>query len=484
VRTLDWVILLAYGALLILIGWRASRGQRTGEGHLRADRALPAWAAIFSVLATEVSAATYIGVPESAYVGDWTYLQFAIGALIGKWALSVWFIRLYWRLNLHTVYGFLGQRIGPGAQRASALAFLVGRLIASGVRLFIVALAFSVVTGFSLHGAIVLMTVLSTVYTLLGGLKAVVWTDVAQGTIFALGATVALAVGLAKLGLPIGQVLSEAWEAGKLQVLALDPGPAGWLASVRPLPVAVLGGFFLTLATHGTDQENVQHMLNTRSERSSGRTVVGSGFLTFPIVALFLAVGTMLWAFHQHVRVAAYPSDDTKRIFPNFIMHVLPPGVRGLVFAGLFAAAISSLGATLNSTTAAWTSDLRPGRGGGLLRVRLITVVFGALLGLVGFLFAWYTGDKAEQLIQIALSAMTILYGGILGGFLVALLSHRRGSDRSVMLGMAAGVAAGAVLFFQEELFGLERKLLGWPWFIPISAALAVLVAITRRRRR
>jgi SSS family transporter len=484
VRALDWAVLLAYGGLLVLLGWRASRGARSAESHLRADRSLPAWAVIFSVLATEISAATYIGVPESAYRGDWTYLQFAIGALLGKWVLSTWFIRLYWRLDLPTVYGFLGRRIGPGTQRASALAFLVGRLIASGVRLFIAALAFSVVTGFSLEGAIVVMSALSTLYTLLGGLRAVVWTDVAQGSIFAIGAAVALGVGLAKLGLPVGQVLGEAWDAGKLQVLAFGPGEPGWLASVRPLPVAVLGGFFLTLASHGTDQENVQYLLNTRSERASARTIVGSGLITFPIVALFLSVGTMLWAFHRHVPVEAYAPDDTRRIFPNFIMHVLPAGVRGLVFAGLFAAAISSLGATVSATTAAWLADLRPGRAAGLLRVRLISLVFGALLGLVGLFFAWYSRGSGDQLVQIALGAMTILYGGILGGFLVALLFERRGDDLSVSLGMAAGVLAGAALFFQVELFGLGQRVLEWPWFIPISAALAVGVGITRRRPR
>ncbi|MBK7643616.1 MAG: hypothetical protein IPJ19_11325 [Planctomycetes bacterium] len=482
-QAFDWLVLAAYSSLLLFLGWRASRGDRTAESHLRANRSLPAWAVVFSILATEVSAATYIGVPEAAYNGNWTYLEFAVGNLLGKWFLSRRVIPRYWRLQLPTVYGFLGQRIGPRTQRAAASAFLCGRLIASGVRLFIAAYAFAVVTGFELRSAILVMALLSTAYTFVGGLKAVVWTDVAQGSIFFIGAATALAVGLAQIGLPLGELVREASQAGKFDLVAFDKP---LLRDAYNPIAAVLGGFFLVLATHGTDQENVQHMLSTRSAGGSSRSILASGFLTFPIVALFLAVGTMLWVYHRHVAVAyslATPA-DVHRIFPNFIMHQLPTGVRGLVFAGLFAAAVSSLGATLNATTSAWTSDIFPPRAGTSARlstVRGLICAFGVALALVALFFAWFTAGTESDLVQIALSAMTILYGGILGTFLVALFLERRGSDLSLLLGMLAGVGVGALLYFgQQPLLG--RTALAWPWYLPLSAGTTVLVALTGRR--
>jgi SSS family transporter len=477
----DWAVLLAYVALVLGIGWYVSRGTHSAEGHLRANRDLPAWAVVFSILAAEVSAATYVGVPESSFKGDWTYLQFAIGALIGKWVVSTWFVRLYWRLNLPTVYGLLLQRIGARSQRSSAWAFLCGRLVASGVRLYIAALAFSVVTGLAVWQCILLMAGISTLYTLIGGLKAVVWTDVAQGTVFFVGALTALAVGLQQIGLPVGQIAAEALEAGKLRLFALAGNP---LASTTSLWSALLGGFLLSLAVQGTDQESVQHMLNTRSERSAGRTVFTSGLVTFPIVAAFLSVGTMLWAFQRHVGAHGYAlgtPEEVKRVFPYFILHELPVGVRGLVFAGLFAAAISSLGATLNAAAAAWTHDIAPrARGHSLAGVRMLTGVFGLLLAGIGLFFDWFSKGSTTDLVQIALGAMTILYGGILGAFLVALFAARRGSDASVPLGMLAGVVCGGVLFFQKQILG--HTVLEWPWSMCISTLVATGVGLAGRR--
>jgi len=474
----DWAVLLSYVALVLGIGWYVSRGTKSAEGHLRANRDLPAWAVVFSILAAEISAATYVGVPETGFKGDWTYLQFAIGALLGKWVVSTWFVRLYWRLNLPTVYGLLAQRIGARSQRASAWAFLCGRLVASGVRLYIAAIAFAVVTGLSVATCILLMAGISTLYTLIGGLKAVVWTDVAQGTVFFVGALTALVVGLYQIGLPLGQIVSEALEAGKLHLIELQANP---LQSTTSLWSALLGGFLLSLAVQGTDQEAVQHMLNTRSERSAGRTVLTSGFVTFPIVAAFLSVGTMLWAFQRHVGSEAYAlstPEEIKRVFPNFILHELPVGLRGLVFAGLFAAAISSLGATLNAAAAAWTHDIAPrARGFSLKGVRALTGVFGLLLAGIGLFFDWYARGSTTDLVQIALGAMTILYGGILGAFLVALFAERRGSDTSVPLGMLAGVLCGAGFYFYGQ------DLLAWPWSLCLSTLLAFGVGASAPRR-
>jgi len=484
-ETIDWIVMLAYAALVVGIGVAASRGQHSAEGHLRADRSLPAWAVVFSILATEVSAATYIGVPEAAYKGNWSYLQFALGALLGKLVLATTFVPRYWKLQLPTVYGFLGQRIGPLAQKSCAWAFLGGRLIASGVRLFIAALAFDAATGFGLGNAIVGMALLSTVYTLLGGLKAVVWTDVAQGTIFALGALVALLVGLHALSIEPGAVVERALAAGKLTVFKWEANP---FSDAYQTLTAILGGFVLALASHGTDQENVQHMLNVRNQRGSALSILTSGLFTFPIVALFLRRSGMRSLSEDGWRLVAEgitTPEEVKRIFPNFIVHEMPAGLRGLVFAGLFAAAVSSLGATLNATTSAWTSDIRPLADTGLARVRRLIFVFGLLLCAVGLFFGWYSEGSTIDLVQLALSAMTILYPGILGAFLVALFLDTRGNDTSVPLGMLTGVLFGTAFFFQKQLLApLGLPELAWPWTMTIATLAAVLVAGSAARPR
>jgi SSS family transporter len=484
----DWAVIAAYVALLLGLGWWSSRGADTAASHLRADRSLPAWAVVFSVLATEISAATYVGIPEAGYKGDWWYLELACGYAAAKIVLATVFIRLYWRLNLASAYGFLRARIGPRSQRAAAWSFLGGRLIASGVRLYIAGLAFGAATGFETWLAIALMAGLSTVYTWIGGLRAVVSTDVAQGTIFVAGALAALVFGLAAIDAPLGALAREAWDAGRLRVFHADGADGvAWWQSLQPFPMAALGGFVLMLATHGTDQENVQHMLNTRSETASARSLVVSGFAAFPVWALFLAVGTMLWLYHRHVAVTAYDPGDTARIFPNFIVHALPSGVRGLVFAGLFAAAVSSLGATLNATATIWLGDIR---GRGRLdatrgEARRLNLVFGALLTAVGLFFWKWSAGRNDGLVALALEAMTILYGGLLGGFLCALLFRRRGSDSSVMLGMAAGAAVGALAFFQRELLDIapgDPKLVEWPITMPLSVLVALAVGALGRR--
>jgi SSS family solute:Na+ symporter len=478
----DWLVMLAYAAVVVGVGLLASRGTRSGEGHLRAGRDLPGWAVVFSVLATEVSAATYIGVPETAFKGNWTYLQFAVGALLAKIVLAYVVLPLYWRLDLVSIYGFLGQRLGPATHRVCAGSFLAGRLVASGVRLFIAALAFHKVTGTSLEGGILLMAAISTIYTLFGGLKAVVWTDVLQGTIFVVGAGCALVIGVERSGLGLDGLLEAAAGAGKLRTFQLADPTEPWWRTVTALGPAVVGGLFLGLATHGTDQENVQHLLNTRTARASRWSIVASGLATFPVVLLFLAVGTVLWAFHREHPPVAYgvTGEEARRIFPNFILHVIPSGLRGLVFAGLFAAAISSLGATLNAVTAAALTDLRPrgARPVSLAQVRGLNLVFGTLLAGVGVAFAAYARDSGQDLVQFALSAMTMLYGGILGIFATALVLGRRPRDAHGVLALAIGVATGILLFFHPRLLGLEGPLLAWVWYIPISAGLTLLAGM------
>jgi SSS family transporter len=453
-------------------------------------RELPSWAVLLSMVATELSAATFIGVPHAAYGGDWAYLQFAFGALAGKLVLAGTAIPLYHQLRVVTVYEFLERRFGPGSRLAAALCFIAGRVLASGVRLFIAALAFAVVTGLDVEAAIVVCGVIAGLYTLAGGIRAVVWTDVLQGAVF-LAAGIACVVALALRadgGLPA--VVTWADAADRMQVLHWAPVIA--LGDTRPFLVGLVGGFFLTLATHGTDYDMVQRLLTTRDGRASSRALVGSALLNFPLTALFLFIGTGL-AF-AHSTPPPYDIADTSRVLPIFALHELPSGARGLLFAGLFAAAMSSFDSAVCAIATTFSVDVLPRAASQatlVRRLRIASVAFCGLLIVAALAMSTYHRALADagagvragpefSLVDLALSAMTILYGGLLGVFALGIADQRRGDDASAVAGLAVGGLVGGALFLHPLIVG--RALIAWPWWIPIAATAALLVAAIPRR--
>ena len=485
----DYAVLALYGLLVLWVGARAARGHQSASDLALGGRDLPTWAVLFSMVATELSAATFIGVPHAAFTGDWAFLQFAFGALAGKLVLAATAIPLYHRAGVVTVYELLGQRFGPRARRASALCFLAGRVLASGVRLFIAALAFSVATGLDVEVAILVCGALAGLYTGVGGIRAVVWTDVLQGAIFvcaALACVVVLALR-ADGGLPAILAWAESGERMRL----LHAAPPIALGDTRPFFVGLFGGFFLTLATHGTDHDMVQRLLSTRDGRAGARALVWSALLNFPLTALFLFIGTGLAFFYA--TPPAYDIVDSSRILPIFALHELPTGLRGLLFAGLFAAAMSSFDSAVCALGTTFANDVLPpaaDEAARVRRLRLASVGFGGLLilaaiGMAAYQRALASADTAAgaafSLVDLALSAMTILYGGLLGVFALAIGARRRGSDGSAVAGLAVGSLAGTALFLHPLFIG--RTLIAWPWWIPLGAGLALLVASASRGR-
>ena len=507
--------MFAYAGLVLWIGWRASHGPKGARAFMLGERSIPAWAALCSLIATELSAATFLGVPHAAYTGDWSYLQFLLGSIVGRLIIATWLLGLYFKLDLVTVYGLLGVRFGPRSQRLAAWLFLIGRVLASGVRLFIAALAFASLTGFSIELSIVLAGLVAGLYTRAGGIRAVIWTDVLQGAVFLLAALAVLGTILGFLG-PAGVGATIEAAGDKLTIIrwpsSLPEGTssellwsrlaAGWrhfvdayLGQAGVLPSSLVGGVFLTLAAQGTDQDLVQRLLTTRDARGGSRALIASGFLNVPIVALFLAVGTGLWALHEPALALVEPSRfpppaDPKQVLPSFALAHLPAGLRGLVFAGLFAAAMSSLDSAVNALATSWTVDIRGTRSSGgaaepsPTTLRRATVVFTILLVLAALLFVYYerlaSAGGGLNLVELALAAMSVVYGGLLGSFLVALVTPARGRDGSVCAGMLIGAAVGVALFLQP--LWLTRVVITWPWWIAIAATVSFSIGALPRQ--
>ena len=489
---LDHVTIVLYGAAVLWIGLRAGRGRATSDELLLAGRDLPGWAALGSLVATELSAATFLGVPHAAYLGDWSYLELAFGALAGKMLLAAFVIPRYHALGIETVYGFVETRFGPRSRRDAALCFVVGRIVASGARLFIAALAVSVVLGVDPALAIAGLGVVAGVYTAFGGLRAVVATDLLQGAVL-LAAAIGSLVVLGTL-FPDGWsgILAWASDAGRTRVFHGDPLFA-W-GSARPFGVAFVGGCVLTLATHATDHDMVQRLLATRDGGTGARALAGSALVNFPVTLLFLLLGTGLARFYAEG--ADYDIQDAARIVPLFALHELPAGLRGLVFAGLFAAAMSSLDSAICAIAAAWVVDVAPreGRGPALARrIRRVSALACGALVLSAVAIAAYhralesgaASGPRLSLVELALSSMTVLYGGLLGVFGLGLLTSgapgpRR--DLAARVGLGVGAVVGLGLFLHPLVLG--HVVISWAWWIPISSSISVaaIAAVAGRR--
>ncbi len=483
----------AYALLVLWIGAKASRRTDGVEGDsewMLAGRSLSTGAVLASMVATELSAATFIGVPHAAYSGDWTYLQFAFGALLGKWIVSRTFIPHYHELGVETVYGFAGLRFGPRVQRASAGLFVCGRLLASGVRLYIAALALAVLTGVGLPATIVACALLAGTYTRLGGLRAVVWTDAAQAAVFltaACGVLIAIGSG-GEGGLPAAWEWAATGDRTRVFSLPGFDGLADFLSDGRSLWAALIGGCFLTLATHATDHDMVQRLLAAPDGRRGGRALLASAVLNLPLTLLFLSIGTGLAWFYANAEVAATPLGDGRSVLAFFARHELAVGARGLVFAGVFAAAMSSLDSAICAIVASMLRDLAPAKEHSRRRTRTASVwvtsgLVATALGMAAY--AEHGLGGAINLVELALSAMTIVYGGLLGVFALGISTRTRGGEASALAGLASGAFVGALLFLQVPLFRAlgwaETTVVAWPWWIPIAATIAFVVAAATR---
>lgn len=470
---LDVVVLVVYLAGVTAAGTWLGRGQEGGRDYFLGGRDLPWPAVMLSVVATETSTLTFLSVPGVAYFGTMGFLQLTFGYVAGRIAIAVLLLPRYYRGKLSTAYQLLEERFGRGTRRFTSGAFMITRLLADSVRLFATAIPLALITGWPYWASILVIGALTVLYTYVGGIRAVVWVDVVQMGLYLVGAVATAAVLESLLPGGWSGALESASGAGKLAVVdpALDPG--------RPytLWAGLLGGAFLTMASHGADQLVVQRLLTTRSLRSAQRALVGSGLLVMVQFAVFLSLGIGLWALYGGHEFAR-PDE----VFARFIVDRMPPGLAGLLVAGVFAAAMSSLSSSLNSLSSAVTYDFVAPAAGvdrddpGLLTVgRGATLAWAALLVGGAVLFIPLSRDAAA--VEVALGAASLTYGGLLGGFALALFVPSAG-PRDAVLGMSAGVLSVV------GVWTFARSAVAWPWFAVLGTAVTLAVGWTLARLR
>jgi len=469
---LDYVVVGGYLIAITAFGSYFARFQKTTGDYFLTDRSVPWWAICFTIVATETSTLTFIGVPAAAYTGNMVFLQLAIGYVLGRLIVSAIFIPAYFRGALVTSYQLLQRRFGTSINTATAGLFLITRSLADGIRLYATALVIAIVTGVPVPWTIVALGGAMIVYTVRGGVAAVIWTDVVQMFVYLAGAAVVLIALLSQIPGGWSEVLRAGEAAGKFRVLDLSWDPH----RIYTLWAGVVGGMALTLATHGTDQFLVQRLLSARSSRDASRGLSLSGVFVFVQFTLFLLIGIMLFVYHQHVPLTS-PLGRNDEILPRFILEHLPHGFVGFIIAAIVAAALSP---SVNAMAATSVNDfylkfVNPAADEPtLMRLsRRLTIVWGLVQLCVALGAQWMN----QSVLDAGLSVLSLTTGPVLAAFLLALLT-RRVTATAMLIGMVGGAALMGVIWWTNAL--------AWTWYALVGAAATILLtgAVAAIQRR
>ena len=468
----DLSLVAIYLLGITLFGLRFRSKDRSLKSYFLADRTIPWWAIGLSIVAAETSTLTIISVPGLAYTGDWGFLEIVLGYLLGRIVVCIIFLPRYFRGELLTAYEVIGQRFGPRLHKLTAFLFLFLRAAAEGVRVFAVSIVVGIAIGTRDVISIAIICALTLIYTLEGGLAAVIWTDVVQMILYVAGTIVSVIM--------LGHRVPGGWHAihamaaaaGKLTIFHF----ALSLSETYTFWAGIAGGCFLTMASHGADQLMVQRLLAAKDLRESRIALLSSGGVILVQFALFLAIGTGLYYFYGHgTNGIATSSPD--RIFPAFIVTEMPRGVAGLMVAAILAAAMSNLSAAVNSLSSssmvdfylAWKPDADEGRRARLSRA--MTLFWAMLLFVLALM-----SRGGGHVVEVGLSIASVAYGALLGVFLLGTLT-RSATESGAMIGMIGGLLANILLWRQPHalhfMLGNVHILfpkIAWTWFVLIGS--------------
>jgi solute:Na+ symporter, SSS family len=477
---LDLLVLLLYLGGTTALGMWIGRTQRSTSDYFVADRAIPWWAVLFSIVASETSALTFISIPGLAYTGNLGFLEVVAGYIVGRIVVAYTLLPRYFAGNLVTAYALLETRFGLGTRRFTSIVFMITRAMADAVRVFATAIPVALIIGpvmpkeYTMPAAIVVLGVLTVIYTYRGGMKAVVWTELLQASIYLMGGISAIVL--------IGQavdggwttILAQAGAAGKLQ------GIDWYTGFDRPhtMFAGIVGGAFLAMASHGTDQIIVQRLLSSRSLKQAQLAIIGSGFVVFAQMVLFLMVGLGLWAVYGGQSFAT-----ADQIFPTFIIERMPHGLIGLIVAAIIAATMSTHSGAINALAASSTYDIYlpfTGRSAEDPRTLRVSKLFALAWGIALTAGALMFKEQGTPVVVIALSIASFTQGGLLGGFFLGLF-WSRAIQRDAILGMSVGISCMAFIVFAKQIVVAYPSteptlhgvaLIAWPWYVLIGLSI------------
>jgi len=471
-NALDVAVIVGYLGCVTAFGMRFQKKESTLRGYFLAERSIPWWAISLSIVAAETSTLTIISVPGMAYEKDFRFLQLVIGYLIGRVIISVLLIPHYFRGDLVTAYQLIERRFGQRLRSLTAGLFLITRAAAEGVRVFAVA----IVVGIALNGvlggysdfgrdvaAIAIVSALTLIYTFKGGMAAVIWTDVVQLAVYVTGSLAGLFTILHLVPGGWHAVYTVAEAAGKFRVFDFS-----WnFYATYTFWSGVIGGAFLTTASHGTDQLIVQRLLSSRSERQAKVALLASGVIVLIQFSLFLLIGATLFVFYKMFPpTVAFTRADT--IFPTFIVNRMPHGISGLLISAILAAAMANLSAALNSlsstTIVDFYSRINPlaSEARRVLLSRMATVAWGVVLFALAIL-----ARSGGRVLELGLSIASVAYGSLLGVFMLGVLTQKA-TERGAMAGMLCG--------FMLNLYLWQFTRIPFPWYVPLGSVVTFAI--------
>lgn len=518
---IDTAVLLLYFIVIISIGLYVGRKEENLKDFALGGRAIPWWAILASLIAAETSAGTFFGTPGEGFTfRNYTYLQLALGTILARILVSYIFIKPYYDHKVYSIYEYLTARFGVPTKNAASAIFMFTRVLASGARLYVAAialvLAYEMIRGvrpgqtetlFIYIGATIAIVILTAIYTTLGGIKAVVWTDFIQASIMIGSALTAL--GLLYFAIPGGwhkiAELHGGFHLSDFITTGLNPAKSGWdkikgiFAIEYTIFAGLIGSTFMTMSTHGTDQDMVQRMLTAPDVRRSRRSVIMSGLADIPIAFTFLSIGLLLWVFYQTHHDPNLPKTPNE-IFCHYILYEMPVGIRGLLLAGIFATAMGSLSTAINALATSFTRDwyepyINPGSTSeqSLRAVRWATVWFSVLMIVVASITAYLVIVYPNvRIIPIVLGIYGYTYGSVLGIFLAGMLTKSRGNNRGNVVAMIVGFIVVSILsglpnniagLFGGKLYTQPSWLpvMEFPWWIFFGTIVTFSVAILFR---
>ncbi len=451
-QTIDLAIIIMFLAGNTLFGLWHGKSNKSTKDYFIGNHTLPWVVSMLSIVASETSVLTFVSVPGLAFRGDWSFLQLAIGYIIGRILVSFVLLPMYFKHGVSSIYEIIGIRFGPAMQKLAAIIFLVTRTLGDAIRFLAAGVVVQVVTGWSLPLCIIIIGAVTLIYTLSGGIKAVVWLESFQFALYLLGGLLSILFLLQHINMDIPAIIASLANAGKLTIINPD---THLLTNPFAFFSALIGGILLSLSSHGVDHMMVQRVLGCKNLNAAKKAMIGSGIFVFFQFSVFLLVGSLLSLFMHGA------SMEKDREFAFFIVHYLPTGLKGLLIAGVLSAAMSTHSSAINALASSTVNDLLGGKSS-LGSSRMISLFWAILLIMIALMFD--AGDKA--IIMVGLEIASFTYGGLLGLFL---LSKSKRAFHPASLGI--GLVASMGIVFLLKFLGLA-----WTWYITVSVLVNIVV--------